>query len=134
MRPITPGLDYVTGAYTPRTFYKLVDTAAREKTYETKVPSNFSPTSRDSFLKLTGLGVAYGTFIDLWHNKYGVGRFFDTKPVAALSLYAQHPTASDQVNNPMTNVLLPGYTSSLQMGNSPLAAIVTKSYLGAPVQ
>lgn len=113
--------DNVTGAFTPHDItQKNVDTVKREQSHETLVPSK----------RGVGLSAAYGTFINLTKSKWGVNRFFKTAPVAALPLQPKLPGYLQQVQNPATLNMQPGYVNSLNSVQTQLGRMAERGNSG----
>lgn len=124
MRPMRPtSANYVQGAFTPaRIDRKPADTKLREDAkHQHFVKSNLGDGKPSP---------AYGSFIDVSKTKYGVNRFFKTRPAAALPLYPVMPDYRKQVQNPSKLNKQPGQTTAVNMNpvQTKLARMVNKPY------
>lgn len=122
MRPIRPtSANYNAGSFTPaRIDRKPADTRLREDAKRQHFVTSLRGDGRPS--------PADGSFIDYSKTKYGVNRFFKTRPAPMLPLYPHLPQYKNQVMNPSKLSKKPGQTDNLDVVSTALSRMVTKPY------
>ncbi len=124
-RPMTDQADYVTGAFTPRTWRKAADVKLREST---------TPLTASQPL---GIVPVQGAFMDLGNVNidahYGLRRWVVpyTVPIAEFPITPILPQYKDQVQNPYTINGQPGYTSAVPVSlGDRVTQMLSKNYTG----
>lgn len=124
MRPMLPsGANHLAGAFVPaRIDRKPADTRLREDAKNQHFVSSIRGDGKPS--------PATGSFIDFSKTKYGVNRFFKTRPAHMLPLRPQLPQYKHQVQNPSKLAKKPGYSDSLNLNpvQTKLQRMVNKPY------
>ena len=124
MRPMTAtSANYNAGAFSPASITrKPADTRLREDARHQHLVPSIRGDGRPS--------PADGSFIDYDKTKYGINRFFKTRPQVGVPLYPVMPQAKQAVTNPQALNKKPGYTNNLDVVSTALSQMVNKPYKG----